>query len=435
MDPTQSEWIIDKREATADHGMVTAMHPLAAAAGLEILRAGGNAVDAAVATAFAIGVVEPFMSGVGGVTAMVIHSLPDGRTIVVDGSSRAPAAAYEDMFELAAADAVGGIYGWRATQRRRAEHRLPRAGRARSTSLFALRAGQVRQRQAEPRPGHGAGHPPRRGRLRGRPLPGPDDRVCPAAPARLPGDLPHVLPRRRHTAPAAIAQPRSRPASPSPTWPGRCASSPTRARTRCTRVRSAHDWSPTCRPTAAIISHDDLASFAVREFEPGVTLDYRGYQLFGLSRTSGSMTAFQALRILRNFDLRCHDARRKPPTSSPKRCAMPFSIASPTWPIRSCTTCPSMACSRTTTRRTSPARSTWTAPTPDARAGDPWRYQTVGAGARVCQPSMAGGDGCTTHLNVVDADRNAVALHLDAWRIVRLRRRRARHRASCSTTA
>src|SRR4051794_30731104 len=116
MSLTQSEWIIDKREATADHGMVTAMHPLAAAAGLEILRAGGNAVDAAVATAFAIGVVEPFMSGVGGVTAMVIHLASTGRTIVVDGSSRAPAAATEDMFELATAGTVGGIYGWRATR-------------------------------------------------------------------------------------------------------------------------------------------------------------------------------------------------------------------------------------------------------------------------------------------------------------------------------
>src|ERR1700682_6102121 len=115
MNRTQSQWLISKREAVAEHGMVTAMHPLAAAAGLEILRAGGNAVDAAVATAFPIRVVEPAMSGVGGVAAMVIYAHATGRTVVVDGSSAAPAAARADTFDLAPEHTVGGMYGWRGT--------------------------------------------------------------------------------------------------------------------------------------------------------------------------------------------------------------------------------------------------------------------------------------------------------------------------------
>src|SRR5207248_10843326 len=77
--------------------------------------AGGTALDAAAATAFAIGVVEPFMSGGGGVASLVFHQAKSGRTHVVDGSSIAPAAAREDSFELAPLGKQGGLYGWRGT--------------------------------------------------------------------------------------------------------------------------------------------------------------------------------------------------------------------------------------------------------------------------------------------------------------------------------
>ena len=59
-------WIIRKPKATGDNGVIACQHRTAAEVGAEVLRAGGNAVDAAVATSFAISVVEPWMSGVGG---------------------------------------------------------------------------------------------------------------------------------------------------------------------------------------------------------------------------------------------------------------------------------------------------------------------------------------------------------------------------------
>ena len=118
----RSKQIIDKTEVVTDGGIVTAMHPLAAEAGAEILCQGGNAADAAVATAFAIGVVEPFMSGLGGLAYIVVHHAGTGRTAAFDGSAVLPQAAREDMFELVEPPARGsGVYDWRATKDEAAE--------------------------------------------------------------------------------------------------------------------------------------------------------------------------------------------------------------------------------------------------------------------------------------------------------------------------
>ncbi len=112
-DATRSEWIISKTEARAPHAMVATDHPAATDAALDVLREGGNAVDAAVTAAFAMAVAEPALSGIGGVAVMVIR-FPDGRETVIDGSGLAPRAATADMFAPAMVGAVKGMYGWPA---------------------------------------------------------------------------------------------------------------------------------------------------------------------------------------------------------------------------------------------------------------------------------------------------------------------------------
>jgi len=79
-----------QRLAASPHGMVSSAHYLATAAGVEILKDGGNAIDAAVAVAFALGVCEPAASGIGGQSMLLIYDRDSGNTIALDGSSRAP---------------------------------------------------------------------------------------------------------------------------------------------------------------------------------------------------------------------------------------------------------------------------------------------------------------------------------------------------------
>ncbi len=82
----------------APDGVVAVSHPAAAAAGARMLAAGGNAVDAAAAVQFALNVVEPQSSGIGGGGFMLVHLAQTGETLIVDSRERAPAASRADMF-------------------------------------------------------------------------------------------------------------------------------------------------------------------------------------------------------------------------------------------------------------------------------------------------------------------------------------------------
>ena len=82
----------DKRD------MVAAANPLAAEAGRDMLRRGGSAVDAAIATQMVLNLVEPESSGIGGGAFLVLYSAKDHRVTTFDGRETAPAAAKGDRF-------------------------------------------------------------------------------------------------------------------------------------------------------------------------------------------------------------------------------------------------------------------------------------------------------------------------------------------------
>jgi gamma-glutamyltranspeptidase/glutathione hydrolase len=107
----ESRLVITKKMPPAPHGMVAAEHPLGARVGARILERGGNAVDAAVATAFAMTVVEPFMSTIGGSGTMLVHVARRGETIALDFNGCAPLRAHASMFRTTTGSSRG-LFAW-----------------------------------------------------------------------------------------------------------------------------------------------------------------------------------------------------------------------------------------------------------------------------------------------------------------------------------
>ncbi len=87
-----------KKEVVASRGVVVANHPLASAAGIEMLARGGNAFDAVVASLFALTVVEPMMVSMFGAGYFVLRDGETGRVTTIDNYAVAPRAAKEDMY-------------------------------------------------------------------------------------------------------------------------------------------------------------------------------------------------------------------------------------------------------------------------------------------------------------------------------------------------
>ncbi|MCA9862032.1 MAG: gamma-glutamyltransferase, partial [Thermomicrobiales bacterium] len=109
---SRTTWRFERDEAASPYGVVAAKHELAANAGAEVLCEGGNAVDAVVTAGFVAGVVEPFMSGLGGGGFLVAHFPERNERVLIGHAMVAPAAATASMYPLAAGGRDADMFGW-----------------------------------------------------------------------------------------------------------------------------------------------------------------------------------------------------------------------------------------------------------------------------------------------------------------------------------
>jgi gamma-glutamyltranspeptidase / glutathione hydrolase len=112
----RTTWTPHRSPALARGGMVAAKTPSAVDAGLAMLNKGGNAIDAAIATAFAAGVAEPMMNGLGGGGFLVAWLAKEQRSVVVEFPMISASGATPEMFPLASTGTTDSfLFGWPAT--------------------------------------------------------------------------------------------------------------------------------------------------------------------------------------------------------------------------------------------------------------------------------------------------------------------------------
>jgi gamma-glutamyltranspeptidase/glutathione hydrolase len=107
---------VRKPSTRSRKGIVVTQHRIASEVGARVLKEGGHAVDAAIAAAFAVGVVEPWMSGIGGVGAMQILDARTGKITALDFGARSPKRLKVEDFPLAGGVDEGNLFGWPAVK-------------------------------------------------------------------------------------------------------------------------------------------------------------------------------------------------------------------------------------------------------------------------------------------------------------------------------
>lgn len=404
---TRSVTGITKSEVVSRAGAVSAMHPLAAEAGIEILQQGGNAVDAAVAIGFAIGVVEPFNSGLGAIAVLVSYDANEGRSLVVDGTAPLPGKIHSGLFSLLDADKRSGIYQWRATK-----------DDANNTGYLAPAV-----------PGTPAclcaAHE-RRGQLPLNQVMAPAIRLA-AEGFALDWYVSHVLAMQSARLRAFPETMRTffRPdgnllvAGSYMESPDRLVQADLARSLRLIAEQGAAGFyqGETAQRIAAdvaahggVLDESDLAAYQVRIYDDPPVHDFHGFQIVQSPVSNGGPTVMEALNIVEddwiadyglNSAAATHliiEAQRRAFQDRFRHLGDPDYAPVPTAGI--------VAKTFAAARRADidPARAT-----PHAGAADPWPYQDGALAAAASGRLAVTGDGLTTHFNVVDEARNMVS--------------------------
>lgn len=106
---------VTKPSTRSKGGIVVTQNRAASEIGARVLKEGGNAMDAAVAAAFAVGVLEPWMSGIGGVGALLHRDAKTGTVTAIDFGARSPKGLKIEDFELDGGKDANNLFGWPST--------------------------------------------------------------------------------------------------------------------------------------------------------------------------------------------------------------------------------------------------------------------------------------------------------------------------------
>ena len=407
---TRSIWRPDKDEVVVEHGAVATAHPIAAEVGVDVLKSGGNAVDAAVATGFCLNVIEPWNSSVAGHGQMLVHMTAEGRSVAIDYGHRAPRAATADMFRvMGQTEAGNGIY--------EVEDRANAVGH-RSVGVPGVTAGMVRahemfgslplQRLLEP-----AAHYARQG-----------FEADPTTCLTIARNMPNLV---RYGESARVFLPEGFPPAPGARVVQRDLADTLErigkvGKDALYRGEVAAAIDEEIRRNGGILSAQDLADYEAQVFDP-VRVSYRGYELLGSPAPAGTITTLQTLNILESFDLgslphgsaehlhlfveaaRHAFADRYSFVGDPEFDPAPLEgMLSRKYAREIARSIDPVAAKLETEREVQP----WVVYA-DSPLHDPWRYDPQARPERATNASPPSEDGCTTHFSIIDRDRNMVS--------------------------